>query len=214
MSELEDAGRHAALASPVRQRVLDVLGEAADAQTAQQLAGVLELHVSTVRFHLEQLEEAGLVARETRHAARRGRPSVVFRALGLDAGRARDRMIEALADAVASPDRDSAPLAAGRRWAEQLPVRAGTPGEAITAAFARLGFAPELAGDTVRLHACPFRDAARRHPDVVCRVHLGLAQGLARRAAAGDDVRVGLQPFVEQELCLLTLRAPEPGHDD
>jgi predicted ArsR family transcriptional regulator len=214
MSELEDAGRHAALASPVRQRVLDVLGGAADALTAQQLAGVLGLHVSTLRFHLEQLEDAGLVVRETRHSPRRGRPSVVFRAPGLDAGRARDRMIEALADAAASPDRASAPLVAGRRWAEQLPMPAGTPGEAIASTFARLGFGPELAGDTVRLRSCPFRDAARRHPDVVCRVHLGLAQGLARRAAPGDDVQVGLQPFVEQELCLLTLRAPGPGHDD
>ena len=213
MSELEDAGRHAALASPVRQRVLDMLGGAADAQTAQQLAGVLGLHVSTVRFHLEQLEEAGLVVRETRHAPRRGRPSVVFRALGLDAGRARDRMIEALADALASPDRATGPLLAGHRWADQLPTPTGTPGEAIAATFARLGFGPELAGDTVRLRSCPFREAARRHPDVVCRVHLGLAQGLAHRAAPGDDVQVGLRPFVEQELCLLTLRAPEPGHD-
>jgi predicted ArsR family transcriptional regulator len=208
MSELEDAGRHAVLASPVRQRVLDVLDGAADAPTAQQLATALTLHVSTVRFHLEQLEQAGLVVREVRHAARRGRPGVHFRALGLDAGQAREAMIEALADAVAADDRVTGPIAAGRRWAEQLPVPAGTAGEAVASTFARLGFAPELSGDTIRLHACPFRAAARRYPDVVCRVHLGLAQGVAGRAASGADVVVGLQPFVEPELCLLTLRTP------
>jgi predicted ArsR family transcriptional regulator len=206
MSDLEDPGRHAALASPVRQRVLDVLSEAADAPTAQQLATALDLHVSTVRFHLEQLEQAGLVVREVRHAARRGRPGVHFRALGRDTGRARDRMIEALADAAAADDRAAAPIAAGNRWAEQLPAPTGTPAEAISDTFARLGFAPELDGGTVRLYACPFRDAARQHPEVVCRVHLGLAQGLAHRTPEGDDVRVGLQPFVGPELCVLSLR--------
>jgi predicted ArsR family transcriptional regulator len=211
MSDHEDQGRHAALASPVRQRVLDVLGAAGDAPTAQQLATALDLHVSTVRFHLEQLEQAGLVVREVRHAARRGRPGVHFRALGLDAGLARDRMIEALADAVAADDPDGAPIAAGHRWAEQLPASAGTPGEAVTDTFARLGFDPELAGDTVRLYACPFRDAARRHPEVVCRVHLGLAQGVAGRSPQGDGVQVGLQPFVGPELCVLTVR--EADHD-
>ncbi len=208
MSELEDAGRHAVLASPVRQRVLDVLNSAADAPTAQQLATALSLHVTTVRFHLDQLEQAGLVVREVRHAARRGRPGVHFQALGLDTGQAREAMIEALADAVAADDRVAGPVAAGRRWAEQLPMPAGTPGEAVTSTFARLGFAPERGEDTVRLHGCPFRAAARRHPDVVCRVHLGLAQGVAGRAAHGADVVVGLKPFVEPELCLLTLRTP------
>ena len=206
MSELEDTGWHAVLASPVRRRVLDVLNDAADAPTAQQVASALSLHVTTVRFHLDQLEQAGLVVREVRHTARRGRPGVHFRAHGLDAGLAREAMIEALADAVAGDDRATGPIAAGQRWADQLPAPTGAPSEAVTSTFARLGFAPELAGDTVRLHACPFRAAARRHPDVVCRVHLGLARGVAGRAARGADIVVGLRPFVEPELCLLTLR--------
>lgn len=211
MDDVADAGRHAALASPVRQRVLDVLSAAADAPTAQQLAAALGLHVTTVRFHLEHLEQAGLVVREVRHAARRGRPGVHFRAVGLDAGQARDRMIEALAEALASGgpgQRES--RAAGRRWAEQLPAPTGSPGEAIATTFARLGFDPEPAGDTIRLRACPFRDAARRHPEVVCQVHLGLAQGLAQRSPHGAGLRVGLAAFVEPELCLLTLEPSFP----
>lgn len=204
-------GRHAALASPVRRRVLDVLSAATDAPTAQQLATTLDLHVTTVRFHLEQLEQAGLVVRETRHAARRGRPGVHYRALGIDTDRARDRMIDALAEALAAGGPGPAgSLAAGRRWAEQVAPPTGSVVEAITDTFARIGFDPEPAGDTIRLRGCPFRDAARHHPQVVCQVHLGLAQGLARRSHGGDDVRVGLRPFVEPELCLLTL-SPEPA---
>lgn len=206
-------GRHAALASPVRRRVLDVLAAATEAPTAQQLATALDLHVTTVRFHLEQLEQAGLVVRETRHARRRGRPGVHYRAVGLDADQARDRMIDALAEVVAGggPGTDES-LAAGRRWAEQVSAPTGSAAEAITDTFARIGFDPEPAGDTIRLRACPFREAARHHPQVVCQVHLGLAQGLARRSPGGDGARVGLRPFVEPELCLLTL-STEPADD-
>ena len=213
MDDLVDTGRHAALASPVRQHVLDVLNEAADAPTVQQLAAALHLHVTTLRFHLDQLEQAGLVVRETRHANRRGRPGVHFRAVGLDADRARDRMIDALAEALADDvAHRSESVAAGRRWAERVSAPTGSPAEAITDSFARLGFDPEPADDTIRLRACPFREAARRHPEVVCQVHLGLAQGLARRATGGDTMRVGLRPFVEPELCLITLgHATEPS---
>lgn len=211
MAELEEADRHVALASPVRRRVLDLLGETDDAPTAQQLAAALGLHVTTVRFHLDQLERAGVVAREVRHSARRGRPSVHFRAVGLDVDHARDRMIEALAGALASGGPvDEESRAAGRRWADEVPTPAGPPEAAVARTFARLGFDPETAGDTVRLRACPFRAAARRHPEVVCQVHLGLAQGLARRASAGA-AEVGLRPFVEPELCLLVVGPTRPG---
>ncbi len=205
MSPGETPDVHAALASPVRQRVLDVLRDEADAPTAQQLAASLGLHVTTVRFHLEQLEQAGLVAREIRHANRRGRPGVHYRALEIDVAQAQEQMIGALADVVEPGAGTRASVAAGRRWADQLAAPSQGPRETITDVFTRLGFDPEPAGDTVRLRSCPFREAARRHPEVVCQVHLGLAQGLAARAPGGDGVRVGLLPFVEPSLCLITL---------
>ncbi|QAY71151.1 ArsR family transcriptional regulator [Xylanimonas protaetiae] len=78
MTEDTPPSVHTALASPVRLRMLDVLRAAVDAPTAQSLAAELGLHVTTVRFHLDLLEEAGLVARETRRVARRGRPAVHY----------------------------------------------------------------------------------------------------------------------------------------
>ncbi len=212
MDRPEDADFHAALASPVRRRVLDVLQAADDPPTAQELATRLGLHVTTVRFHLDQLEQAGLVARQTEHTNRRGRPALRFRAVGLEAGRAREQMIEALAHALAheGPAGQEQPAAAGRRWADRLAVTSGDPADAITEVFGRLGFdpgpaEPGPAGAAIELRSCPFRAAARRHPQVVCQVHLGLAQRLAQRAADGAQVRVGLVPFVEPELCLITL---------
>ncbi|ACZ30661.1 putative transcriptional regulator [Xylanimonas cellulosilytica DSM 15894] len=205
---------HAVLASPVRTRVLDLLSASPDAPTAQQLAAELGLHVTTVRFHLEQLEAAGLVGRETRRRAGRGRPGVHFRLVGAgldgpDLDAARDEMIGALAEAVAAPDgatRTDAARSAGHRWAERLPVPAAEPQAAVAQAFTHLGFGPEPDGDALLLRSCPFRQAAREHPQVVCAVHLGLAERLAARAPHGEDVQVTLRPFVEPELCVVHLR--------
>ncbi len=192
----------------MRQRVLDVLRAAGTPPTAQQLASALALHVTTVRFHLDQLEQAGLVARHTEHVARRGRPAVHYRAARLEAPQAVEQMVDALADALAAgaASRDDV-LASGRRWADRLATEAGWSGDSIAEVFARLGFEPEQGGATLRLHACPFRAAARHNPEVVCLVHLGLAQGLGARAGGA---RIELRPFVEPELCLVTVVQDEP----
>jgi predicted ArsR family transcriptional regulator len=105
-----------------------------------------------------------------------------------------------------------------------------------TEVFTRMGFAPELAttsqpttrsstrsGPTpgrqriIRLHACPVRDLARAHPEVVCGVHLGLLQGLLtnpaakaggrRKTTSHPEMSAHLEPFVEPELCLARLVA-------
>ena len=205
----DDPATAAALASPPRRRVLEAVRAATDPPTAQQLATTLDLHVTTVRFHLDLLENAGLVERVTAHAGRRGRPRVPYRAVGPAADVARDQMIEALAEALAASGATGRQESneAGRRWADQLldPGPEGSAGGAIAEVFRRLGFEPEADGEAIRLHACPFRDAAARYPEVVCQVHTGLAQRLAERAADGDRVRVRLLPFVEPELCVLRL---------
>ncbi|OJV60563.1 MAG: hypothetical protein BGO38_10095 [Cellulomonas sp. 73-145] len=233
MTAADDASTSAALASPARRRVLDAVRAAAEPPTAQQLAVELDLHVTTVRFHLDLLEQSGLVERVTRHAGRRGRPSVHYRAVGPAADVARDQMIEALAEALAASGaaahRESA--AAGRRWADQLAARADTDPDthidpatrtdpagqaaeataAISEVFGRLGFDPEAHDDTIRLRSCPFRETASRYPEIVCQVHTGLAQRLAERAFDGERVQVRLTPFVEPELCVLRLA---PRTDD
>ena len=50
---------HAALASPVRQQLLDLLRVSGTPTDAHQLAQNIGLHVTTVRFHLEVLRRAG-----------------------------------------------------------------------------------------------------------------------------------------------------------
>ena len=59
---------------------------------------------------------------------------------------------------------------------------------------------------SVRLTRCPLLEAAHRYPDVVCGVHLGLAQG-ALEAYGADLDGAALLPFAEPGACLLHLTA-------
>src|SRR5665648_672914 len=75
-----------------------------------------------------------------------------------------------------------------KRQAEALNLGEAGVMEALAHVFAELGFAPEAADGGLALHACPFLDDARRHPEVVCGVHRGLTVGIARRAGASVAV--------------------------
>jgi predicted ArsR family transcriptional regulator len=81
----------------------------------------------------------------------------------------------------------------------------------VSGLFERLGFAPELGhsehGRQIALHACPFRLVARKHPEVICSVHLGLLRGSLARL--GPTVAPRLLPFVEPELCVVHLGSAE-----
>lgn len=76
----------------------------------------------------------------------------------------------------------------------------------------RLGFAPRADEDaaSVALTRCPLLEAAYRNPEVVCAVHLGLAQGALERLGAPREGTT-LLPFAEPGACRLHLRPqPEP----
>ncbi|HET8779090.1 MAG TPA: transcriptional regulator, partial [Agromyces sp.] len=67
-----------------------------------------------------------------------------------------------------------------------------------------LGFEPVPVDEsTIELRACPFRTSAREHPQVVCSVHRGLVEEILEQR--GPDRHPKLLPFVEPELCLITM---------
>lgn len=57
---------------------------------------------------------------------------------------------------------------------------------------------------TVRLRECPLLEAARRHPEVVCSVHLGALLGSYDEAGESTE-GVGVVPFAEPGACLAFL---------
>ncbi len=219
--------RHAALASDPRRRVLELLRASDVPLDAAAVAAGIQLHVTTARFHLEQLEQAGLVRRLTERAGLRGRPRILFVASPVtsegDAQRELNQMLAAALTEDADGGRGRA-VRAGVRWSADYAgvLDPASPGAVapVMRILDRLGFDPEqvdpdraAAGSpgteagtrTIELKACPFRAEARQNPDVVCSVHLGLLRGAAR-ALGHDENDVELHPFVEPDLCVVKLR--------
>lgn len=128
---------------------------------------------------------------------------------------------ERLAERGADPGEDA--RAIGRAWGTGLAARdrAGPDGgagagqrsggrsgaraeAAVVGLLDRLGFSPQVEPDAVLLRTCPLLDSARRHPEVVCQVHLGLVDGaLAAHGVTAPGAR--LEPFARPGACVLTL---------
>ncbi|NMN99084.1 helix-turn-helix transcriptional regulator [Antrihabitans stalactiti] len=219
----ERASTHAVLASGRRVRLLDVLRVSPTPMTISELAAVCDLHVTTVRFHLDALTTAGLVSAEPEPNPARGRPRQLYRAPApLEPDHRADSGYERLAGVLATHwasagDDDPAHRAeaAGRAWGLEdftdTPVSPRSVEEAantITTLFAEMGFDPALESTPeelrIRLHACPFEPVARESPNVVCAVHLGLLRGvLARLHAPETDIR--LIPWETPHTCVAHL---------
>lgn len=232
------------LSSPVRRDVVDTLASlpwaASDSEphtrsrglTAAELAVRLGLHVTTIRFHVDQLVAAGvLVTRDVRAGV--GRPRRYYAVAAearptIDSPDAYRVLASMLADALSDEDRPT-PSVAGERWLaehrdEVVPASASrrtarTPG----AWLAKIGIVIDLLsywgysatirttddGHTAEIlfHDCPLRSLALDNPSVVCGVHHGVVKGAL--TALGEDAEVELQPFIEPNLCLarVTTRA-------
>lgn len=203
-----------------RRRLLAILRSASEPLDAQELAHLTGQHVTTVRFHLDVLTRESLVRQFQQPPRGRGRPRMGYAAVQGSVGY-RD-LAQALADQL-SADRDraaAAATAAGRAWGTRLNA-GGQPvasldeaREATIKAMSELGFGPERDLNTetadqslIRLTACPLRDLARTHSDVVCAVHQGLLREMLDRNGGHDVVNMRLHPFVGTELCVVQLEA-------
>ncbi|MFI6869975.1 helix-turn-helix transcriptional regulator [Nocardia sp. NPDC050406] len=211
-----------------RRRLLAILRGASEPLDAQELARVTGQHVTTVRFHLDVLTRESLVRQFQQPPRGRGRPRIGYTAVQRSVGY--QELAQVLADQLGSDPRrrSDAAVAAGRAWGAKLesadqPVETLDDAKDLTITLSsELGFAPERDPATetdeqvmIRLTACPLRELARTHSEVVCGVHLGLMRETLDRNGAREYVNVRLHPFVEPELCvarleLMKARAAEP----
>jgi predicted ArsR family transcriptional regulator len=232
----------ALLASPVRRQIVDVLANhegvrAVPGLTAAELAQEVGLHVTTVRFHLDQLVAAGHVEAEVHRGGEAGRPRKRYTAAqgslhDLDP-RAEAGSLRLLSALLAQTLADTAtggsvsPAEAGRRWAAaNVPAHPGatpavTPGRWLGRIAQMIdvlqdgGYTPELRTTEggrvaeVTLRHCPFLDLARANPAVVCGIHRGLIAGSL--AQLGEtSTRVSLEPFVDDTTCLAYVSTTTP----
>lgn len=204
--------------SAPRARVLEDLQRRGEAVTAAEVAASTGLHHNTAREHLDALVDLGLVVRERSTPHGRGRPSWRFRAseakteydprvreyAGLAAA-----LSAYLAETSAHPTAEA--LVAGRQWGAQLSQgrTATDPADArrqVVAIIDELGFSPKTDADSVsvELTRCPLLDVAKRYPDVVCSVHLGLVQAALDNLGV-DGASTELEPFARPGSCHLQL---------
>lgn len=205
--------------SEQRAAVLERLQDRHQPATIAALADELGLHPNTVREHLDSLVDRGLAVRGRASSTGRGRPAWTYSAApGRPEPDPRVREYAGLAGALAahiartSADPVGDAREAGRAWGREM--AAGADREATATAARRrvvslldgLGFAPDAdtRATSVALRRCPLLDAAVRHPDVVCQVHLGIVRG-AMDVYGGDPGRTELVPFAEPGACRLRL---------
>lgn len=230
----------ALLAFPVRRAIVEVLrrydhdgggGTArAGGMTAAQLAAEIGLHVTTVRFHLGQLDRAGLVTSHFTTVFGVGRPRKIYAAAPSraepDGGASHLMLLAGLL--TASFGADLTPVQAGQRWArEHVDNQDGgpatTPGDwlaklgRLVDVLRRWGYTPDLTtadgGRSCRIDLvdCPFMELARASQEVVCGIHRGLLTGALNRLGE-DRAEVRLVPFVGPNLCHAHIRTRQPFH--
>lgn len=205
--------------------MLSLVRRAADGLTAAQVAQVTGLHPSTVRTHLDQLTESGLLIRHRQSDGSPGRPAWRYRvvpgpdtdaAAGSGAGRPYQALAAALVAHLARDEQDphAAGVRAGRDWGRALgaPAAGTPPVDGLVQVLDRLGFTPQVVrrpdrdSAVVHLTSCPFLELAEANPDVVCGVHLGVIGGAlgAMGASAADSE---LQPFAVPGACVVRVGA-------
>jgi len=215
-----------AAASQPRRRLLTLLRRSDATLDVYELAAATGLHITTVRFHLGVLARAGQITAQKTPRTTPGRPRTVYTIRTEEAPPDGYRPLAALLAANLGPTprtRRRRAEKAGRNWAISLipsTNAVATRDEAahrIADLFAEMNFDPELADPAsgtgerqIRLRACPYRDVARDHPDVVCAIHLGLLDGVLAQLG-GPPTSVRLVPFVKPHLCLAYLTPDHAG---
>ena len=193
--------------------------------TLADLSRSTGLHANTLREHLDALVRTGRARREQGAPAGPGRPRTVYEPTSEDRAESH-REYAGLASALASvihrtsdnPREDA--TAAGEQWGHELAAERGRPSAGdrrrrpsdgrrdVVGMLDEIGFAPESDADgaVVLLTRCPLLEAARRHPEVVCAVHLGIVRGALEEYDA-DPEPAELFPFSEPGACRLHLSA-------
>jgi predicted ArsR family transcriptional regulator len=182
-----------ALGDPTRHEIFRYLVAAGAPVGVAELTTHLGLHHNAIRQHLAKLVDAALVIESTAATGTPGRPPLRYEVSPRSESRwgavgPYQRLSLLLGEIIRTGD---APVEVGRRAGATLRVPpSGDPVADVATALERQGFEPQVRrrrrGADIVLGCCPFSAAALAERDVVCTLHLGIAEGLT----AGTDVEV------------------------
>ena len=177
------------IADPLRLRVVRYLEEHGRA-SLPELAKAAGVHANTLRPHVLEMEEAGLLEFERRVLpSRRGRPGIDYRlAKGFDSTQAdflgvAELLAAALGRVGLDPDRLRA---VGEEWGRYLLGRPGSydAEDELPRVLGRLGFDASIDGGRLQLARCPCSTVAPDRPEMICTLVEGVIEGAL--AAAGS----------------------------
>ena len=196
----EEAG---ALAHPSRTAIAEALGSSPGGLTVAELASRVGLHPNAVRQHLDVLQRAGVVvSAPSAPTGRRGRPSARYALAAPHAVAAvgHRELVRLLLELVRRAGTGEDQVEAFGWEQGRMLVRLDAPPEALPAAFAGLGFAPEevtpeparRAGEMdLRLRACPFKEAVLAEGGhLICALHRGMVRGVLERVDDAAELTV------------------------
>lgn len=177
-----------ALGDPTRNRLFRYIANASAPVGVAELTDYVRLNHNAVRQHLAVLREAGLIVEEVEERNRIGRPRLMYHLHPEAAGSWGTPgpyawLANLLSEAV-SHNED--PRQTGRREGHRVAAQLyGTedPMDVLEETMTRRGFRPVRAERRRQVNfvlgRCPFAEVAIEHPDTVCRLHLGFAEGVA-----------------------------------
>ncbi|MGH3955377.1 MAG: helix-turn-helix transcriptional regulator [Mycobacterium sp.] len=199
-----------------RDRVLGLLREAPQPVGVQHIADNLQIHITTVRFHLKTLEEQGQIVRRGSSAGQKaGRPQLAYAiAPRLD-----------YADVVAlfavhlggtAAERESRAALVGADLAHRVGVarhRASLSAEdLVVETLGELGFTVQstlmsFGRSTVQICSCPLAEIATTAPEVVRGIQRGLIQEVldVNADAVGRQFQVTVSPDAGHGDCTVSL---------
>jgi predicted ArsR family transcriptional regulator len=181
--------------------------------TAAEVADGFALHPNVARHHLEKLAAGGYLEVELARHESAGRPSKRYRAAPADSHLAFPPRRDDLLATLLARALDRLPVEEARQLAEEVGIEYGRaiaarmePSEghrSVKAAVASVadaltahGFAAhaETRGTSLALVAehCPFGEAARQYPHVLCAVDTGMVKGMLEGLYGHTD------PMIEQ----------------
>ncbi len=209
-----------ALGDPTRHRLFRYIADAQEPVTVAELTGYAGLNHNAIRQHLAVLKEARLLTEEAERRDRPGRPRLLYRlhpeAAGAWGTPGAYAWLAGLLSAALRRGQD--PRQAGRqeghRQASEMAAQ-GDPADLLQQEISRRGFRPARTDRGARIEfalgRCPFAEVAAVDPDTICRLHLGLAEGLCEGLGGLTAERLAVKP-ARLAGCRLTVRrvAAEP----
>ncbi|HST47775.1 helix-turn-helix transcriptional regulator [Jatrophihabitans sp.] len=202
----------ASLGEPVRLRLYRYVAAQPGPVSREQAAGGVGVAHHVAKFHLDKLEEDGLLEVEFRRPDGRtgpgaGRPAKFYRRAGHDIAVSLPErhyelparlMAQAISDSTASDRPVAATLqaaarATGRPWGRRAGSTArrrpgpDQPVAAVCEVLAAEGYEPRAGSGVITLGNCPFASLAREHTELVCGMNLDLMRGLLDGLAEDPD---------------------------